>query len=208
MRSYKKAKRTNKDRDWKRYRRLKKQAQTTCRQAYNKYINDVICSEPGASRRLGAFIKANRCDQTGVAPLKEGNLLHSDPKAKADVLNRQFASVFTSYYTSDLLDLGPSPYPPMNEIIINNQGIVKLLKNLNPHKGGYRTGWHSRKTTEGNCCRNCTSQYPLVLGFTQPRYCTVSMEESIGFPHFQEGQQIITSQLQAYLSDCHSIQAV
>ena len=68
VRSYKKAKRTNKDRDWKRYRRLKKQAQTTCRQAYTKYINDIICSEPGASRRLGAFIKANRCDQTGVAP--------------------------------------------------------------------------------------------------------------------------------------------
>ena len=63
VRSYKKAKRTNKDRDWKRYRRLKKQAQT-----YNKYINDIVCSEPGASRRLGAFIKANRCDQTGVAP--------------------------------------------------------------------------------------------------------------------------------------------
>ena len=54
VRSYKKAERTNKHRDWKRYRRLKKQAQTICRQAYNKYINDIICSEPGASR-LGAL---------------------------------------------------------------------------------------------------------------------------------------------------------
>ena len=94
----------------------------------------IICSEPGASRRLGAFIKANRCDQTGVAHLKEGNLLHSDPKAKADVLNRQFASVFTSDNTSDLPDLGHSPNSSMNDIIINNQGIVKLLKNLNSHK--------------------------------------------------------------------------
>ena len=31
-----------------------------------------------------------------LVSLKEGNLLHSDPKAKADVLNRQFASVFTN----------------------------------------------------------------------------------------------------------------
>ena len=127
------------------FRRLKKQAQTTCRQAYNKYINDIICSEPGASRRLGAFIKANRCDQTGVAPLKEGNLLHSDPKAKADVLNRQFASVFTSDNTSDSPDLGPSPYPPMNDIIINNQGIFKLLKNLSPHKDTGPDGILARK---------------------------------------------------------------
>ena len=134
-RSYKKAKRTNRDRDWKRYRRLKKDAQATCRQAYNKYLSDIICSEPGAgSRRLGAIIKAKRCDQTGVSPLKEGNLLYSDPTSQADILNNQFASVFTIDDTSNLPDLGPSPYPPMDGITINSQGIVKLLKNLNPHK--------------------------------------------------------------------------
>jgi hypothetical protein len=31
-------------------------------------------------------------------------------------------------------DLGPSLHPTMNNIHITNQGIVKLLKNVNPHK--------------------------------------------------------------------------
>ena len=84
-RVWKKARRTNRDCDWRRFRKLKKKAQTTCRQAYNQHIRNIICSEPGGSnKRLGAIIKAMRCDQTGTAPLKDGNFLHSDRKAKAN----------------------------------------------------------------------------------------------------------------------------
>ncbi|XP_071476159.1 uncharacterized protein [Diadema antillarum] len=139
-RSYAKAKRTQKERDWKRYRKLKKEAQTSCRKAYNKYLNDIISSEPGASKRLGAIIKAKRCDQTGVASLEEGQQLFTDPKTKADLLNRQFASVFTRDSASTLPDLGPSPHPAMNDISVNTNGIVKLLKNLNPYKASRPDG--------------------------------------------------------------------
>ncbi|XP_072018350.1 uncharacterized protein [Amphiura filiformis] len=147
-RAFKKARKTNRDRDWKRFRRLKKQSQITCRQAYNKYLTDIIRSEPGASRRLGAIIKAKRCDQAGIAPLKEGNHLFSDPKTKANLLNRQFASVFTKDDTSTLPDLGPSNHPPMNGIQITNQGIVKLLKNLNPYKASGPDGVPARLLKE------------------------------------------------------------
>ena len=133
-RAFKKARRTNRDRDWKRYRRLKKQTQLTCRQAYNQYLTNIICSEPGGGKRLGALIKAKRCEQTGTAPLKEGNLLHSDPKTKANILNRQFASVFTNDSSSQLPDLGPSPHPGMHDIHVQVPGIIKLLANLKPHK--------------------------------------------------------------------------
>ncbi|XP_072030615.1 uncharacterized protein [Amphiura filiformis] len=148
-RAFKKARKTNRDRDWKRFRRLKKQSQITCRQAYNKYLTDIIRSEPGASRRLGAIIKAKRCqDQAGIAPLKEGNHLFSDPKTKANLLNRQFASVFTKDDSSPLPDLGPSTHPPMNGIQITNQGIVKLLKNLNPYKASGPDGVPARLLKE------------------------------------------------------------
>ena len=40
----------------------------------------------GRSKKLGAFVKSKRCDNSGVAPLKEGGFLHSDPKAKANYL--------------------------------------------------------------------------------------------------------------------------
>ncbi|XP_072051686.1 uncharacterized protein [Amphiura filiformis] len=37
-RAFKKARKTNRDRDWRRFGQLKKQSQITCRQAYNKYL--------------------------------------------------------------------------------------------------------------------------------------------------------------------------
>ena len=134
-RAWKKARRTNRDRDWRRFRRLKKKAQTTCRQVYNQRIRNIICSEPGGSNKcLGAIIKAMCCDQTGIAPLKDGNFLHSNLKTKANLLNRHFVSVFTDDGATTLPDLGPSPYSSMNNIRIKIPGITKLLRNLNPHK--------------------------------------------------------------------------
>ena len=84
-RAFKKARRTYKARGWTRFKRLKKEAQNVCRSSYNKYVNDIISSVPAGSRnkKLGALVKSKRCDHTGVAPLKEGGFLHSDPKAKA-----------------------------------------------------------------------------------------------------------------------------
>ena len=146
-RAWKKARRTNHDRDW-RFRSLKKIAQTTCCQAYNQHITNIICSEPGGSKRLGATIKAMRCDRTGIAPLKDGNFLHSDPKSKANILNRQFASVFTNDSATSLPDLGPSPHPSMDNIHIHAPGITKLLKNLKPHKASGPDGVPARLLKE------------------------------------------------------------
>ena len=85
-------------------------------------------------KKFWSHVKSKRCEATGVSPLKQNGITHINPKAKANILNNQFASVFTIDGTSDLPDLGPSPYPSMEDITITNQGIVKLLKNLNPHK--------------------------------------------------------------------------
>ena len=93
-----------------------------------------ISSEPAGSRnkKLSALVKSKRCDHTGIAPLKEGGFLHSDPKAKANILNRQFTSVFSSDNGSSLPDLGNSHHPTMDSINVNVNGVIKLLKNLKP----------------------------------------------------------------------------
>ncbi|XP_072051476.1 uncharacterized protein [Amphiura filiformis] len=133
-RAFKKARHTNKARDWRRYHNIKKQTQQTCRQTYNQYLSDIIDSDPDGNKKLGALVKSKRCDQMGVAPLKEGNILHCDPKQKANILNRQFSSVFTVDSDSSLPDLGPSPHPTMNDINVSCAGVTKLLQNLKPHK--------------------------------------------------------------------------
>ena len=50
----------------------------------------------GNSKRFWAYIKHKKQDSNGVAPLKNNDgLLYSDTDTKADILNRQFYSVYT-----------------------------------------------------------------------------------------------------------------
>ena len=85
-RAYNIARKTNKHKDWERYRSLKKKVQTECRTTHNNYINNIVTGEDGKCRRLWSYI----------APLKRDGLLHSDPKTKAELLNNKLSSVFTS----------------------------------------------------------------------------------------------------------------
>ena len=133
-RAFRKARRTNKERDWTRFKRLKKETQKTCRKAYNKFTYDIIHSDPGSKRnkRLGALIKSKRCDNIGVSPLKDQGFLHSDPKTKANILNKQFTSVFSVDDGSPLPDLPDDHHPTMDNITVCQNGVIKLLRNLKP----------------------------------------------------------------------------
>ena len=70
----------------------------------------------------------------GVASLKDGIILHCDPKHKANILTRRFSSVFIDDSDSSLPDLGPSLHPTMDDITVGCEGGTKLLKNLKPHE--------------------------------------------------------------------------
>ena len=47
-------------------------------------------------KKLFSFIKSLRTDNSGVAPLKKEGQLVADTKQKANILNEQFKSVFTT----------------------------------------------------------------------------------------------------------------
>ncbi|XP_072181422.1 uncharacterized protein [Diadema setosum] len=131
-RAFKKARQTNMTRDWDRFKLLKKEAQKMCRKSYNNYVHDIIHSVPAGCRnkKLGALEKAKRCDHIGVAPLKDGGFLHSDPRSKANILNRQFSSVFSIDDGAPIPDLEDKEYPTMDNIQVSENGVIKLLKNL------------------------------------------------------------------------------
>ena len=59
----------------------------------------------------------------------------SDPRDKANTLNKQLESVFTreGLLNDDLLP-DQSPQPTMNDIGITEQGVRKMLEKLNVHK--------------------------------------------------------------------------
>ena len=57
--------------------------------------------------------------------------MYASAKDKAEVLSRQFSSVFTVDDQDHQL-MGPG-YPPINDLIINDAGIKKLLLSINPN---------------------------------------------------------------------------
>ena len=62
-----------------------------------------------------------------------------------DILNNQFASVFTSESLGDLSDLGDSPYKRIENLVISNDGagVVKQFKKISKQtKSRVQTRYH------------------------------------------------------------------
>ena len=82
-------------------------------------------------KKLYSFIKCKECDSSGIVPLKEDGIFYGDPKRKAELLNKQLSSVFTTEGDLDKPDKGQNNTP---DITVQTKGIHKLLKGLNSHK--------------------------------------------------------------------------
>jgi hypothetical protein len=69
-----------------------------------------------------------------VAPLKENGILHSNSRDKAEILNRQFDSVFTNEDTDNIPTLPGEKTPLISDLTIQVPGVQKLLSQLNANK--------------------------------------------------------------------------
>ena len=85
-------------------------------------------------KRFWSFVKSLQKDNSGVASLKDQGKIHADPVDKGNILNRQYESVFTKRKDEDTPVLQGNPYPEMPNIMISQEGVLKLLKKINPHK--------------------------------------------------------------------------
>ena len=91
-------------------------------------------TRPSNNKKFWKYIKSIKKDSCGVAPLKDNGRTHSDAMDKANILNRQYQSVFTRENTHDIPSLAGRPFPSMPEINIENARVYKLLRQLNPQK--------------------------------------------------------------------------
>ena len=60
--------------------------------------------------------------------------MHADLKDRTNILNRQYVSVYTREDTSNVPSPSGQPYQPMEEIVITEQGVRKLLQKMTPRK--------------------------------------------------------------------------
>ena len=128
------ARETDSSSAWDHYTSLKHDMQRTCRNAYNSHINDMLSDDTGGKKKFWTYIKSRKTDRCGVAPLKKDGITYSDSVTKADLLNKQFVSVFSQEAPGDLPDLGPSDTPDVPGIKVSTAGVIKLLKDINPSK--------------------------------------------------------------------------
>ena len=109
---FKKQRASHRAKDISHYRQIRSRVQKAERQAYWRHVENIIDmgepesdNRPNKQKRFWSFIKSLRKDSSGVAPLKENGKMHSDPKDKTNILNRQYESVYTQEYISNV----PSP---------------------------------------------------------------------------------------------------
>ena len=120
QRQYNKAKRSQKDEDWQRFKHLRKTVQKESKSSHSNYLNNIFQEE--GSKGMWRYIKSKRKDSSGVSTLVANGKVGTEPKEKAEMLNDQFTSVFTQ----------GQPRPPMPKITVAEAGVNSLLRKLYP----------------------------------------------------------------------------
>ena len=138
---FRKMKKTKKESDIQNYKDSKSAVQKAERQSYWSYINNIIETDdaekdhPTKQKRFWNYIKSLRKDSTGISPLKDNGRLFNASKDKADILNRQYQSVFTHEDPdSTIPDPDGDPFPTMQPFTVIEEGVRKLLQKSNPRK--------------------------------------------------------------------------
>lgn len=128
---YTKAKKTG---DWTPYRIHQRECHKSYRRAEWDDVHHVIQEgfQSNDSKPFWGYIKAKKQDNTGVAPLKSRGNLVSDSVSKANLLIKQFQSVFTKGKECGTLPSRPGYVPNINPLIITVDGVSKLQKKHKP----------------------------------------------------------------------------
>ena len=70
----------------------------------------------------------------GIDTLKNNGVLAETAEQKAEMLNNQFISVFTTENTTNMPSKGNSSFKPTKDIKISEKGVEKALNRLSPSK--------------------------------------------------------------------------
>ncbi|XP_072028193.1 uncharacterized protein [Amphiura filiformis] len=110
-RIWKKAKRNVSEKNWKDFREIRKVIKSSMKRAYEEYIRSILDNDNTmieSKKKFWKFINSQKKDSGGIPTLKTEGGLATTSASKADVLNRQYQSVFTEEDTASFPDKGPA----------------------------------------------------------------------------------------------------
>ena len=131
QRAYNRAKSSDKESDWNYFRHLRKKTQTCMKEAHSNYLNDLF--NDNNNKGLWRYLKATRQNSCGVSTLVQDGQSAATAQQKANMLNKQFSSVFTRE-DAQLPPTQPTTHPIMSPITIAEPGVHKLLRQLDTKK--------------------------------------------------------------------------
>ena len=98
----------------------------------NNIINRSL--EENNTKPFWKYVKAKKSDNIGISPLKEKGKLFSESKKKAEILLKQFQSVFTKDDSAEMPPVNKTVEENIPPIKIDKEGVEKLLSKIKPHK--------------------------------------------------------------------------
>ena len=155
QKAYQKAKSTKSEKDWTRYRNIKKLTQKVCRNTHDIYVSDMI-SDNTDTKKLWSHIRSKNKDNVGISDLESGTTLIQDAETKANMFNTFFTKVFS--IPDQHVGRAPSKkLPPMPKIQISQAGVLKLLLNIKENKATGPDG------IPGNLIKMCAHELAPVF---------------------------------------------
>ena len=112
-------------------------------------MNNLVGDVKANARDFYRYINSQKKDTKGIPPLKRKNgkgVAQSDLE-KAEESNGQFTDVFNKNEHTQVPLLDRSA-PSMNDIAVSKDGVIKLLKGLNPSKALGPDELHARVLKE------------------------------------------------------------
>ena len=130
-----KAKKTGSSKLRSKFETLRREIKADVRKQHDLYVNNLVGDVKANPRDFYRYISSQKKDTQGIPSLKRKNgkgVAQSDLE-KAEEFNGQFTDVFNKNEHTQVPLLDRSA-PFMNDIVVSKDGVIKLLKGLNPSK--------------------------------------------------------------------------
>ena len=130
-----KAKQTGSSKLRSKFETLRREIKADVRKQHDLYVNNLVGDVKANPRDFYRYINSQKKDTQGFPPLKRKNgkgVAQSDLE-EAEEFNGQFTDVFNKNEHTQVPLLDKSA-PFMNDIAVSKNGVIKLLKGLNPSK--------------------------------------------------------------------------
>ena len=113
------------DEDRARYLDIEQMVKRELRDAERVYVNGILQNglESGNNKSFWKYVKSQKQETFGISALKSNGNVITDSLSKAEILNSQFKSVFTSQSGNTFPQLPDNQFPKIKPLHISENGV-------------------------------------------------------------------------------------